>query len=147
MELLKKLCFASGVSGFEAEIKEIIAAEIKDYAELKTDAKGNLIAFVKGEKRDKTVCFFAPVDENGFLVNGHTENGEISVTSVGKTEPDSLMGKKLYKSGKTGVINQLPVHLSSKDDKKRLLKEEEITVDFGFESKEEAKNKLCEEKS
>ena len=144
MELLKNLCISSGVSGFEAQIKETIINEIKDYAEIKILPSGDLVAFVSGESREKTVCFFAPLDENGFLISGFDENGNARLTAVGKTAPESLFGKKVSANGKIGVISQIPVHLSSEEDKKRLLKTEELSVDFGFENLRSAEKELCE---
>jgi endoglucanase len=45
LKLLEKLCNASGVSGDEAEVRRIVMAEIKPYAdEVRVDALGNILA-------------------------------------------------------------------------------------------------------
>ena len=48
--LLKKLSEARGVSGYEAEVREIVIEEFGRYAdEVQTDKLGNVIALKKGE--------------------------------------------------------------------------------------------------
>ena len=54
--LLEKLCNASGVSGDENEVREIIKNEIEPYTdELSVDSMGNLIAKKIGKNHNKTV--------------------------------------------------------------------------------------------
>ncbi|UKI38331.1 MAG: hypothetical protein L6V93_10490 [Clostridiales bacterium] len=54
MELLKKLCEAYAPSGDEGGICNIIADEIKEYAdEIYTDVMGNLVVHKKGKKAKK----------------------------------------------------------------------------------------------
>ena len=51
-KLLKKLCTASGISGDEGEVRELILSEIRDHADkIIVDNPGNIIVFKKGKKR------------------------------------------------------------------------------------------------
>ena len=52
-DYLYELCALNGVSGREETVRRYIEEKIRDKAEIKVDALGNLIAFVKGKKRAK----------------------------------------------------------------------------------------------
>ena len=68
-ELLGQLCLLDGISGDESKVREFIVSQIKDYAEIKTDALGNLIVFCKGKKTPKNkILVSAHMDEVGMIV-------------------------------------------------------------------------------
>ena len=69
-ELLKRLCTASGISGDEGSVREIILSEITGYCDdIKIDNLGNIIAFKKGEKTPpKKLMLSAHMDEVGLMV-------------------------------------------------------------------------------
>jgi putative aminopeptidase FrvX len=48
IEMLKELTEASGVSGFEHEIREVLARYLNPYATLSTDGLGSLVARREG---------------------------------------------------------------------------------------------------
>ncbi len=140
IELLKKLCLADGVSGNEKNVAQIIIDEIKDYAQVKTDALGNIIAFKKGKKTpDKRIMIDAHIDEVGLIITGVTSDGFLKFSVVGGINSSALICKKVLIEGKTvGVIGCKPVHLCSADEKETPPKENSLYIDIGASTKEEA---------
>ena len=97
IELLKKLCLADGVSGNENNVSKIITEEIKDYAEVKTDALGNIIAFKKGKKTpEKKVMLYAHTDEVGFIVKSITDEGYLKFEEVGGVDERILLSSRVF---------------------------------------------------
>jgi len=69
--LLKKLSEARGVSGYEAEVRGIVAEEFGQYAdEVQTDKLGNVIALKKGEGEEprRRIMLAGHMDEIGLMV-------------------------------------------------------------------------------
>ena len=108
-ELIKTLTETTAPSGYEAPIREVIHAEIKDLAdEIKIDALGNLIARkapAKNAKNGKKVMLAAHMDEIGLMVNHIDENGFVRFTPIGGVFPQTLVGSRVkFLNGVTGVI-------------------------------------------
>ncbi len=140
IELLKKLCLTDGVSGNEGKVSKIIIDEIKDYAEVKTDAMGNIIAFKKGKKTPLSkIMIDAHTDEVGLIITGITNDGFLKFSVVGGINPSALMCKKVMIEGKTvGVIGSKPIHLCLGEEKETPPKADSLYIDIGASSKEEA---------
>ncbi len=51
--MLKDLCLLNGTSGDESAVRDYIISKIKDNCEYKVDALGSIIAFKKGQKKNK----------------------------------------------------------------------------------------------
>ena len=69
--LLKKLSESRGVSGYEAEVREIVVEEFGRYAdEVRTDKLGNVIALKKGEGDEprRRIMLAGHIDEIGLMV-------------------------------------------------------------------------------
>lgn len=107
--LLKKLTETFSPSGYENPIREMILAEIKDFAdEIKVDALGNLIAHkapAKNAKDGKKVMLAAHMDEIGLIVNHVDENGFARFSVLGGVFPHTLIGSRVkFSNGVAGVI-------------------------------------------
>jgi putative aminopeptidase FrvX len=138
--LLEKLCNASGPSGFEGEVREIIKEEIKNYVdEIKVDVMGNVIAHKKGN--GKKVLIDAHMDEVGFIITGYNEDGTLRFESLGGINGKVILSKVVLvgKDKIPGVIGFKPIHLQSGDERKKNVKPSQCCIDIGSNSKEEAK--------
>lgn len=141
IELLRKLSLASGISGDEGEIREIIREEAEKYADrMEVDALGNLLAFKKGKSSAKTVLVAAHMDEIGFIVNGIGEDGFIHFGTVGGIDSRTVYGKRVLVGPKKvqGVIGAKPVHQRSKGEKGKAYSMDELYADIGAKDKAEA---------
>ncbi len=84
LELLRKVAYAHGVSGFEKKAAEVIGSEIAAYTdEQYTDALGNLIAVKHGNGLGKKIMLCAHMDEIGFMVTFIEDKGQIRIAPIG----------------------------------------------------------------
>ncbi|MBE6082031.1 MULTISPECIES: M42 family metallopeptidase [Tissierellales] len=143
--LLKKLTEASGVSGNEREVRNIILDEIKDYVdEVKVDRLGNIIAYKKGETNSPRLMVTAHMDEVGLMVTGFGESGLIKFTTVGGVDKRILVSKPVLVGEKKipGVIGAKPIHLQKKEERDKALNLDQLYIDIGADSKEEAQKNV-----
>ena len=143
--LLKELSEASGVSGGESEVRRLIKEAVEPYVdELKTDMLGNLIAFKSGSKKAPRLMLSAHMDEVGLIVAGFEESGLIRFSKVGGIDDRVLVSKTVLIGEKKipGVIGAKAIHLQKPEERKKSLKVEELYIDIGAKSKEEAKKEV-----
>ena len=82
--LFKKLCEASGASGFEYAIRELIVKETMPLADdVTVDNIGNVTCLVRGESSDKKIMCAAHMDEIGFIVRHIDDQGFIRILPLG----------------------------------------------------------------
>ncbi len=133
-DLIKKLVEAYGPSGFEDQMRDIIQAEIADFAdELSVDAMGNLIATKHGDGSGLKVMVAAHMDEIGLMVSHITEDGFARFTNIGGIRPQTLMGNRVqFADGRIGVI-----YSDKLTDWKSLHGLDKHYIDVGASSKED----------
>ena len=138
-ELLKDLCMLNGTSGDEKNVRDFIISRLPEDCDYAVDPLGNLIVNKKGETEPKNkVALFAHMDEVGFIVTYITDDGFVNVASVGGIDNSALFGKKLTINGQVGVAGAKAIHQCSSDEAKKIPEITDVSVDFGFESREEA---------
>ncbi len=140
-ELVKKLSDAHGVSGFEDNIKDIIRKELTGYAdEFREDDLGNLIAIKKGS--DFSVMIASHMDEIGLMVQYIDEKGFIKFVGIGGWYNPALHTRGVILHGTKGpvrgVIGAKPPHIMSPEDRKKEIKMEDLFIDIGVSSADEA---------
>ncbi len=143
VELLRKLTEASGVSGNEDEVRDIIKKEISSLADkIYIDGIGNLIAYKKGKGTDnkKRIMLCAHMDEVGFIITSISDNGMLKFRPVGGIDPRILISKRVYigKDRIPGVLGIKAIHLQEPNERKNAVKVEQMYIDIGVNSKEEA---------
>ena len=143
--LLKRIIEAAGISGYEKEIAHIMCNELKKSCdEVKVDSFGNVIAR-KGRGKKK-IMLAAHMDEIGFMVKHITKEGYIYFIKVGGIDDRVLPAQRVIIKAKkgdcVGVIGTKPPHLQKEEDKKQPLKYEDMFIDIGCSSIEEAKKKV-----
>lgn len=140
INLLKKYTQISGASGNEQAIRNAIIDEIKDFAdEMKTDALGNLIVFKKGENTAKVKLMIdAHMDEVGFIIIGVTDDGYLKFETVGGIDNKVLLSRQVKIGNINGVIGGCAVHLLEKDQRKKIVKADNLVIDIGAKDKEQA---------
>ena len=139
--MLKELCLINGASGNEDAVRDYIISQIKDCCEYKVDNLGSIIAYKKGKKTPaQKISINAHMDEVGFIITGITDDGYLRFTSVGGIDSrvclDRIVtvGKKSVK----GVIGDKAFHLLSSDEKDRCPSFDDLLIDIGATSKDEA---------
>ena len=141
IELLEKLCLAIGVSGEEDAVRNIILEEAKPYAEsIEVTPLGNVIVLRKGRNRaEKKLMLCAHMDEVGFVINNITSEGFLKFSTIGGVRPEVLSGRSVLVNGKIpGVICAKPVHLMDGGEKEKAVPVDQLAIDIGASSREEA---------
>lgn len=140
MELLKRLVEAPAFSGGEENVRKVIEKELRQVVEIRTDRIGNLIT-KKGSGKPK-IMLVAHMDEIGFMVKHIDEKGFIRFTPVGGWDEKILPGIKVRIYGSkgpvVGVIGFKPIHFQRKEEEKKQVKLEDLYIDVGVESRQEA---------
>ena len=139
-QLLEGLCGVVGVSGREEKVAEFITNHLKDIKDVDfyTDNSGNIIANKKGAYGGKKLMIDAHLDEVGFIVTYIEDNGLIRFSTVGGIETETLLCKRVEFEKAVGVIGLKPIHLTEDDERNNLPKLDDLFIDIGATSKEEA---------
>jgi putative aminopeptidase FrvX len=141
--LLERLSNAFGPAGCEDEIRRILARELAPAVDdLQADSLGNLIAFKRGtgpEPRIK-VMVDAHMDEVGLMIVRIDKSGLLGFRAVGGIDQRLLLAKGVVVGEKRlpGIILAPPVHLSDPEQRQQVIKMEQLAIDIGATSKEEA---------
>ena len=143
--LLKKILEAPGISGYESQIAKIIYDELKkSCTEVQIDNFGNVIA-KKGKGKNK-IMLAAHMDEIGLMVKHITKEGFLYFIKLGGIDDRILPAQRVIVKAKKGdclgIIGAKPPHLQKEEEKKKLLKYEDMFIDIGCASKEEAQEKV-----
>lgn len=142
LDTLKTLCRLSGVSGAEDEVRDYILERVMPHAdELSSDAMGNLIVFKKGVAApERRLMLCAHMDEVGLIVTGYTDEGYLRFDCVGGIDRRVLTGKRVYvgPDRADGVIGIKAYHLVEKDEENSVPKVDELYIDVGCSSREQA---------
>lgn len=140
-EFAKDLSLLDGISSREEEVRNYIIDKIKDIdgCSYIVDNLGNLIIERKGKRTPKNkIMIDAHMDEVGLIVSYITSDGFIKFHNVGGINEKVLLGRTVKLNGLTGVIGTRPVHLVAKDKSKDIPKMDDLYIDIGASSKEEA---------
>ncbi len=141
--ILKDLSEAIGVSGEEGGVRAVLLDAVQGLAdEVRVDTMGNVLAVKRGAGRDRMrVMVAAHMDEIGLMVVGHDSDGFLQVRAVGGIDPRLLPGT-LFQVGSDhipGVVGIKPIHLVEDEEEEKVAKIEDLVLDIGAKSKDEAK--------
>ena len=145
-EILKKLCRANGISGFEEEIASLSGELLKEAGadRVYTDALGSVHAvFEPSGETLRTVLLDAHMDEVGLMVSDICENGMLKFVNVGGIDPRILPAMRVKVHGRRecfGVITNLPPHITSSSDYTKAIPMDEMFIDAGLSYEEASEN-------
>ncbi|HHQ45215.1 MAG TPA: M42 family peptidase [Candidatus Altiarchaeales archaeon] len=144
MDLMEKLCRASGVSGFEGGASSLMMAELKKCCDtVLEDNIGNIIA-VKGSGKP-VIKLAAHVDEVGFVVKHITKEGYLYFVKVGGIDDRILLDQRVIVKGRgdvVGIIGAKPPHMLSGSERKKVVKHDEMFIDIGAKNKKDAEKRV-----
>lgn len=139
-QLFKQLCEATGASGFEYGIRDLIIEVMTPLAdEITVDHIGNVTAIIKGKSSAKTIMCAAHMDEIGFIVRHIDDNGFIRILPLGGFDPKTLTAQRVIVHGKKdlpGCMGVKPIHVMSPEERTKMPAVTDYVVDLGM-SKEE----------
>lgn len=135
LALLTKLCNAVSVSGDEQEVRAIVLEELRDFADVtKVDAMGNVLVRREGKGLDRVrVMIAAHMDEVGFMIVNDEGDGVFEFRVIGGIDPRQLVGKPVTigRDHIPGVIGAKAIHLTTPEERKQVLKVDQLRIDVG----------------
>jgi len=143
--LQEELSTLIGVSGHEDDVSNFILKLIErenlaDKAWI--DPLGNVLAIKKGTNGKNRILLDAHTDEIGFMISHIEKNGFLRFVPVGGWDIRILLGQSVVirsKAGKLfhGIIGSKPPHLTTANDRKKIVDISKMYIDIGMNSIEE----------
>ena len=141
--ILKELSEAVGTSGNEEDVRDIVLDAVREHVdEVRVDTMGNVLAFKQGAGRQRSaVMLAAHMDEVGLMVVGYDNDGFLQIRTIGGIDPRLLPSTFLQVGPERipGVVGVKPIHLLRGEEDQKAPKIEDLVVDIGAKSKDEAK--------
>jgi endoglucanase len=146
-DFFKQLIQTPSPTGFEEKIQAVVRDYMTPFADtMETDVHGNVIV-AKNPDAPLRVMLAGHCDQIGLLVNYIDAEGFLYVLQLGGWDPPMLLGQRVIVWAENGpipgVIGKKPIHLLNDEEKKKVVKVQDLWVDIGAKNKEEAE-KLVE---
>lgn len=136
---LFEVCENQFVSGFEHINGSMLTKYFQPYTDsFEKDKLGSYIFKAAGISATK-IMIVAHIDEIGLMVTKILEDGFLSFTTIGGIDPASLVAQEVTVYGKKnifGVIGIKPPHVTSKEERDKPLKIENLFIDTGYTKEE-----------
>jgi len=143
-KLLKELTEASGVPGYEGEIRDIIRRYFEPLGNISQDKMGSLICKQSGDSEKPKVMLAGHMDEVGFIVKHITKEGFIKFTPLGGWWSHVLLAQRMivktHKGDILGVIGAKPPHMLLEEERKKLVEKKDMYLDIGATSQKEVED-------
>lgn len=142
LSFLKELLATPGPSSFElaAARRWRVEAESLTHA-VQADVAGNSFATLPGSG-GPAVMLAGHIDEIGLIVTHVDERGFLSFEGIGGWDPQVFVGQRVVLLGRaghvTGVVGRKAVHLIPREEREKMAKVEELWIDIGAGSRDEA---------
>ncbi|MDP6444653.1 MAG: M42 family metallopeptidase [Pirellulaceae bacterium] len=147
LEFLQRLLAAPSPSGYEQPVQRVVrdyAAEFSD--EVRTDVHGNVICG-RNLSAPLRVMFAGHCDQIGMLVTYIDDKGFVYAQTIGGWDPQQLIGQRMtiWTAGGEipAVIARKPIHLLNDTERKQVVKLDELWLDIGAATKEEAAEQVA----
>lgn len=145
--LLQELTDAYGAPGHEADIAKIMRGHLDPISDSITyDKLGSIIAEKKGTSGDPRVMLAGHMDEVGFIVSSFTKEGFIKFLPLGGWWGHVALAQRVIiltsKGPVVGVIGSTAPHLLDMEERKKVVKVEDMFIDVGVKENYDIRKKL-----
>lgn len=142
LAFLKQLVETPSPSGYEEAIQQVVRGYVAGFADhVETDLHGNVVV-ARNPGAALRVMLAGHCDQIGMVVTHVDEQGFVYAQTIGGWDPQQLIGQRMTIWTKQGplpaVISRKPIHLLKEDERKQVVKLEDLWLDFGAASYEEA---------
>lgn len=125
------------VSGYEEELQRKVIAYMEPVCDqIEKDATGNVISICNPNAKMK-VLLCGHIDEIGFVVTNIQSDGMLKVAAAGGVRAGQYIGTQVQIINQNGIVNGVVVTNASLL-KKESISVDDLTIDIGATSKEEA---------
>lgn len=140
VEFLKALTEVHGVPGYESEVRALLRDYFEPLGDVTQDKLGSLICRKGGD--GPRVMLVGHMDEIGFVVRHVSKEGFLKFLQLGGWWDQVLLGHrvvvKTHKGDVVGVIGAKPPHLLDAEERNKIVKKDDMYIDIGATSREEA---------
>jgi endoglucanase len=139
---LQTLLETPSPSGYERPIQQVVRDYATPFADrVTTDVHGNVIA-CRNPAAPLRVMYAGHCDQIGMLVTQIDDSGFIYAETIGGWDSQQLIGQRMTIWTAPGpvaaVIARKPIHLLNEQERKQVVKLEELWLDIGARDKSEA---------
>jgi len=137
VQLLRELTQASGISGYEDEVRAIVRRAYEPFADsLRSDALGNLIAYKKGSGSEprRAIMLAAHMDEIGLMISGF-EGSFLRFSRVGGVDLRTIVGQEVVVHGARplpGIVASHPPHVTPAEERAKAIPLNDLFLDVGL---------------
>lgn len=143
IDLIQRLSNVYGISAFEDKVTELFKAEVAGTGKITEDHMRNV--FVQQNNNDgkkPVVELDAHSDEVGFMIRAIKPNGQMMFVQVGGWAIVTIPAQKVKiqnRNGKwiSGIVSSTPPHFMTPEERTRLPKMDELSIDVGASSAQE----------
>ncbi len=141
-EFLTKLLNARSPSGYEFEAQAVVDLWVKGKVDqYDRDVMGSRIATVNPEG-DPSLLVAGHMDELGLMISYIDDNGFLYFDTVGGIDLNTIAGRRVSILTNEGVVlgvtGKRAIHLLDPDERKKTPKRENLWIDIGAKSRDEA---------
>ncbi|MDP6101979.1 MAG: M42 family metallopeptidase, partial [Dehalococcoidia bacterium] len=145
--LLEELTNAYGPSGFEGPVRSIMQREFSPLSDhLETDGMGSLLARLGDDRDVPRIMMAAHMDEVGLMVKFVTAEGYVRFQTLGGWLDQALINQRwviLTRNGPVyGVSGLKTVHVMTAEARNQVFKRDQMFIDVGATSLEDAEERL-----
>ena len=142
--LLCDLMLIPGLSGYEGRVRKHLAAKLHGLGlTTRTDRLGNLIAALEGDAGVPSIMLFTHMDQLGFIVRKIEPNGLLRFERLGGVPERALPSQEVLicvgpGRDRPGVIANKSHHATTPEEKYKVVAYQDLYIDAGFTSRDEA---------
>jgi endoglucanase len=141
LEFLTSLVAAPSPSGYEQPVARLYRDYTTPFADqVTTDVAGNVMAALNPDAPMK-VMLAGHMDEIGFIIHHIGDDGLLYFSAIGGHDSTTPLGQRVWVHGKervAGVVGRKAIHLLDPDELKKKPKMQDLWIDIGASSREEA---------
>ena len=139
---LKELLRTPSPSGYERPIQDVVRRYVADFADqVTTDLHGNVIA-CKNPEASLRLMLAGHCDQIGMIVSQIDDAGFVYAQPIGGWDSQQLIGQRMMIWTATGpvpaLISRKPIHLLNDEERKQVVKLEDLWLDIGAKDKADA---------
>lgn len=144
LKLIADLSNAYGISGFEDQVLDVVAANKGDFTLEVDHMKNGYLNLGAKDPNKPTVMLDSHLDEVGFMVAYIASNGQIGMQAIGGWVASSVQSQKFAIKNRWGkyisaVSSSKPPHFMTATEKEKTLHLTDLRLDVGASSAQEAR--------
>ncbi|WAH35727.1 M42 family metallopeptidase [Alicyclobacillus dauci] len=143
IEVIRELCDANGISGYESNVRKVYEQHLTPLSEsIVRDNTGGIVGVKTGDAKGPRVLVTGHLDEIGFMVTNITKEGFIKFQTIGGWWSQVMLSQRVVvqtrKGDVIGVTGSKPPHILPAKERNEVVEIKDMFIDIGAFSREEA---------